>query len=325
MTRITVYDDFSLEKIAHSGQCFRAGRCRDGSYQFISGEHVIRIRETDAGIPGKTNVPERVHEPGKTDVPERVHEPEKTGAPVNGSCFTVSCSEEMWNEFWKGYFDLDRNYSQIRMWCAEKFSDECDETRQFLEAAEEAGRGLRILRQDPWEMLITFIISQRKNMPAIAAAVEKLSVLYGHRIPEDDLIAQGLSPENEWPIYTFPDPEELDRASEQDLRDAGMGYRAPYIRDAVDKIMSGELDLKQMEELDDQALFDKLLTVKGIGKKVANCICLFGFGRTGRSPVDVWIDRAIGECGGEDPFPQFGDYAGIMQQYAFYHMTHREK
>lgn len=296
---VTIRDDFSLEKIADCGQCFRARRFGDGTYLFISGDRVLRIRKVR---------------------PEEKYE--------------VDCSGEEWNSFWKEYFDLDRDYSRIREICSSQFSEECDGTGTFLMKAAESGEGLRILRQNSWEVLITFILSQRKNMPAIAASVEKLSRLYGHRLDvrndrKDDtdmsrvLVISGKE-DKETGLYSFPTPEELKCASEQDLRDAGLGYRAPYVRDAIDKIMSGELDLEAMQNLDDDALFDRLVTVKGVGKKVADCISLFGFGRTGRSPVDVWIDRAISRCGGEDPFPKFGEYAGIMQQYVFYYMTHTD-
>lgn len=306
MTRITVYDDFSLEKIVNSGQCFRAKKLDEDFYQFVSGNKAVWILDL-----GGNSFPPQEDDGEWSSVYE--------GRNIH--YLNVSCSLKKWEGFWKDYFDLDRNYSCIRTLCAEKFPVECDETRQFLQASEEAGRGLRILRQDPWEMLITFIISQRKNMPAIAKAVEKLSRSYGHEISAGSRRCQGLSPDGPEPIYTFPTPEELDRASEQDLRNLGLGYRAPYVRDATDKVLSGELDLSSLQSLDDEKLFESLMTVKGVGKKVANCICLFGYGRTGRAPVDVWINRAIEACGGNDPFPAFGEYAGIMQQYVFYYMT----
>lgn len=272
MTRVQITDDFSLDKIADCGQCFRAKKLDDGSFRFICGEDVLLIREAARNR------------------------------------FEVSSTGEEWETVWSRYFDLPRNYSRIRDICENEFAEEDSGTAELLHAAAEAGSGLRILRQDPWEMLVTFIISQRKNMPAIALAVEKLSDLYGHMLPEG--------------LHTFPTPDELIRADESDLRAAGLGYRAPYIRDATEKVLSGALDLEAMKGLDDEELFEKLMTVKGVGKKVANCVCLFGYGRTGRSPVDVWIERAIEKCGGMDPFPRFGEYAGIMQQYVFYYMTH---
>ena len=209
------------------------------------------------------------------------------------------CSEEEFEGFWKKYFDLGTDYDRI--------SEMIDPEDCFLSEAAAAGRGIRILSQDPWETLVTFIISQRKNMPAIAQAVEKLSRQYGHMLQEG--------------IYSFPHPQELGRASEQDLRALGLGYRAPYVKDAVEKVLSGQLVFADMEKLDDDSLYQKLLEVKGVGKKVADCVCLFGFGRTSRAPVDIWIGRAIDCCGGTSPFPVFGPYAGIVQQYVFYSMT----
>lgn len=271
--KINISDDFDLDKIIDSGQCFRNRRRAEGSWLFLSGGHVLEINKT-----------------GREE-------------------YQVSCPDREWKGFWEHYFDLSRNYSQIRALCLRQLQKAGwdDAAVRFLQKAIADGTGLRILRQDPFETLITFIISQRKNMPAIAQAVEKLSRQYGHMLQEG--------------IYSFPHPQELGRASEQDLRALGLGYRAPYVKDAVEKVLSGELVLADMEKMDDDSLYQKLLEVKGVGKKVADCVCLFGFGRTGRAPVDVWISRAIDCCGGISPFPAFGPYAGIVQQYVFYSMT----
>ena len=174
----------------------------------------------------------------------------------------------------------------------------------------EAGAGLRILRQDPWEMLITFILSQRKSIPAITAAVEGLAQRWGTPIRTE------LET-----LFAFPDPAQLAEATEAELRACALGYRAPYVLDAVRKVSGGELDLEALGDLEDGELFQQLQTVLGVGKKVAECVCLFGYGRLSRVPVDVWIERAIREkCGGCEPFSRFGDDAGVMQQYVFYAM-----
>jgi N-glycosylase/DNA lyase len=174
------------------------------------------------------------------------------------------------------------------------------------------GQGLRILNQDPWEMLVTFIISQRKSMPAIASAVEALCKKFGEPV---------ASP-NGGKVQSFPSAGALAMASEEDLRGCSLGYRAPYVLDAARRVVSGDLDLALAAHMEDIELFEYLQTVHGVGKKVANCVCLFGFGRTSLVPVDVWIARAIDEhCDGRDPFAQYGADAGIMQQYVFYYMT----
>ena len=215
--------------------------------------------------------------------------------------FSVSCNEDEWKEIWSGYFDLDRSYRDLYYGEREK--------HDFVRKAMDCGRGIRILRQDPWEMLVTFIISQRKSIPAISKSVEALALKYGHSIKTDHET-----------VYSFPAPGDMASASEEELLECGLGYRAPYIYDAVHKALSGRLDLKAMADYSDEELFQELQTVHGVGKKVANCICLFGYGRMSRVPVDVWISRAVEEdCHGEDPFGLFGENAGIVQQYVFYY------
>lgn len=225
--------------------------------------------------------------------------------------YAVSCDSKEWQEVWRDYFDLGRDYAGLRRRAAEKQKD-C-----FIARAMECGCGLRVLHQDPWEMLVTFIISQRKNIPAISRAVELLARRYGHPILAGGESAPGT-------IQSFPTPEELARASEADLRDCGLGYRAAYVRDAVEKVLSGELDLKAIGAYEDEKLFQELTKVHGVGRKVADCVCLFGYSRSSRAPVDVWIDRAIQEeCEGRNPFPDYGEDAGIIQQYIFYYQKHQ--
>ena len=177
--------------------------------------------------------------------------------PLRSGTYTVRCEPGAWETFWHGYFDLGRSYAALR--------GKLDSRDDFLQRAMEYGRGIRVLRQDEWEMLVSFIISQRKSIPAIRRAVELLSERFGERLGSD----------GEGPVYAFPTAE---------------------------------------------ALFARLMELDGVGKKVANCVCLFGYGRVGRVPVDVWIERLIrDEFAGQDPFPQFGLEAGIVQQYLFFY------
>lgn len=221
--------------------------------------------------------------------------------------FSVSCTDSEWEEFWARYFDLDRCYSNLYY--------EEREKHDFVRKAMDCGRGIRILRQDPWEMLLTFIISQRKSIPAISKSVEALAEKYGHPIETDRET-----------LFSFPTPKEMAHATTEELQKCGLGYRAPYIYDAIQKVSSGALDLRAIENYGDAELFEELQTVHGVGKKVANCVCLFGYGRTSRVPVDVWISRAVDEdCGGEDPFTLFQNNAGIIQQYIFYYKASRQK
>ncbi len=200
--------------------------------------------------------------------------------------------------FWTDYFDLNKDYSAVR---AEAVKNKDD----FMIAASKAGEGIRMLKQDPWEMLISFIISQRKSIPAIRTSIERLCENFGER-------KEGF--------YAFPTPKALCEADTAVLAACGLGYRLEYIRAAAEKVYHGSLDLEQMRQMDDEELLAALKTVKGVGDKVANCIMLFAYGRTARVPVDIWIKKLIEEdYGGEDPFRRYGENAGIMQQYAFYY------
>ncbi len=219
--------------------------------------------------------------------------------------YEISCTKDKWDSLWHDYFDLDRNYSGLR--------DELRGKNKYIDECMEYGKGIRILRQDPFEMLITFIISQRKNIPAISASVEKLCERFGKKI----------SSEGDY-IYLFPTPEALSQAKDEELRACSLGYRAPYVASAARMVSEGELDLDALHCMSDEEVFDNLIKVFGVGKKVANCICLFAYARAGMVPVDVWIGRAIEErFGGESPFDDFGEYAGIIQQYVFYTMKNQ--
>ena len=215
--------------------------------------------------------------------------------------YTVSCDRESWETIWFPFFDLERCYSEIAVLESGK--------HEFVDQAIAHGRGVRLLRQDPWEMLLTFIISQRKSIPAIIKSVEALSEKYGH-----DIVTEQES------LRAFPSPEEMREATAEELTACGLGYRVKYILDAIHKVNSGELNLQSIAELPDNVLLEKLQAVMGVGIKVANCIALFAYGRTACVPVDVWIFRAIEkECGGISPFSLYGENAGIIQQYIFYY------
>lgn len=270
---IRIDDPFDLHKTVICGQNFRAKE-KDGVYTFITGDKSLGIRK------------------------------------VSDNTFQVDCTQEEWKNIWSSYFDFGLSYRHVEETCCSVIKDQfgqCNSTADFLTRSIDAGRGLRILRQDPWEMILTFIISQRKTMPAIRKAVECLTDRYGKVDGE---------------FRRFPSAEDLRNVTEKEFREAGLGYRAPYALDAVQKVCTKEIDLSCLKSLEDEGLFRELHRIKGVGDKVANCICLFGYHRIGRAPVDVWIERAIHDgCGGINPFSVFGPYAGIMQQYVFYFMT----
>ena len=212
----------------------------------------------------------------------------------------ISCDRHEWDEIWSAYFDLDRSYDGI--------IDECYGRHPFIDRSIDCGRGLRILRQDPWEMLITFIISQRKSIPAIASSVESICKKYGTLVETD-----------RERLYLFPTPGQLHGADADGLSECSLGYRVPYILDAIDRVNRRELDMDELFDYDDEALLSELLAVHGVGIKVANCVALFAYNRIGCVPIDVHIAHAIAECGGKSPFDLYGDNAGIMQQYVFYY------
>ncbi|MBR4574934.1 MAG: DNA-3-methyladenine glycosylase 2 [Lachnospiraceae bacterium] len=267
---LKINDDLDLDKIIDSGQCFRPHRTGSGTYRFISGSHLVDI----------------------TDETYVSGDKEKKGWD-RASVLSVSCSKKEWDSFWHRYFDLDNNYRKIR----ESIPDGDD----FLRICAGAGRGIRILRQDRFEMLISFIISQRKSIPAIRTCIEKIVALYGH---------DGF----------FPAPSDMLGATADELSSCGLGYRAPYIQKAAERVALREVDLEALDMLSDEELFEELKSFAGVGDKVANCVELFAYHRTGRAPVDTWIKKVIEEkYAGRDPFPRYGRYAGIMQQYMFYY------
>lgn len=218
--------------------------------------------------------------------------------------YEFGCSKEEFEEFWKNYFDLDLSYKDVRG----RISKDED---PYLYAASEFGKGIRILRQNPWEMLISFIISQRKNIPAIKASIEKLCKLAGEEIGEDERV--GI-------IYSFPTPDKLASLSMEELSSCSLGYRDKYVHQAALDVASGAVDLESWVNLEDDTLMEKLLSLYGVGVKVANCEILFGYHRLDAFPKDVWINRVLDlKYPDGFMFDKYAPYNGIMQQYLFFY------
>jgi N-glycosylase/DNA lyase len=336
---IYIQDDFNLDKIVNSGQCFRPRQVEGGAWMFVCGSNVLLIAPAGAGAAGGESITcagaaaqgayagAVAAQGGEAAqcLPAAGHTNAMGKGGAGAPAFAVSCSAETWQRVWEPYFDLARNYAAIRAKAAGQVP--------FLDAAMATGAGLRILRQDPWEMLVSFIISQRKSIPAIRTSVEALCTNFGQELPVPALPAAASNSENHasdtfdilgggQTVHAFPTPDALCRATDAQLASCGLGYRVPYVRSAAQMVQSGEIDLEACAKMPDEQLFLELQRVHGVGKKVANCVCLFAFGRTAMVPIDVWIQRVIDEeCAGQNPFLQFGNAAGIMQQYAFYHMT----
>lgn len=219
-----------------------------------------------------------------------------TISDLGNNLYDISCNEAVWNEVWYDYFDLGRNYSKIRKSIPEDDS--------YMIHASEIGKGIRILKQDKFEALISFIISQRKSIPAIKSSVEKLCNLYGK---------DGF----------FPSPIDMLNATSEELSSCGLGYRVSYIMDCVCKIALCEVDLESLDKLSDEDLILELKKFNGVGDKVANCVALFAYHRIGNAPIDTWIAKVIAEkYNNQNPFPAYGEVAGIMQQYVFYAAQH---
>ena len=224
--------------------------------------------------------------------------------------------------FWEHYFDLETDY--------DAYSRAIDPMDDYLSKAAAFGNGIRILNQDLWEMIITFIISQQKTIPAIRALVEALSEKYGTRYK--------IPPTVSGYYYAFPTPEELNRASLDDLLALKLGYRAKYIKRTCEDICSGKLDLDRLRGMNYADSMEALLSCYGIGVKVANCICLFGLHHIGAFPVDTWIKKILlreyapkSHCTGHVPetrlcealiaenFSKYPGFAGVLQQYIFFY------
>ena len=218
----------------------------------------------------------------------------------------LDCSQAEFDAVWRDYFDLATDYAEIRA--------QADPGDAFLKRACDYGTGIRMLRQDPWEMLVSFIISQRKNIPAIKFCVEALCSRYGEPIESDGE-----------QFFSFPSAELIAALDEAHFLACSLGYRAKYVLSAARMIASGTLDLSAIASLDDDALFSALLTVAGVGEKVANCVMLFGYHRLDRFPRDVWINRIEArEYGGAFPTERYPDSAGALQQYIFYYARSTE-
>ena len=213
-------------------------------------------------------------------------------------------------EKWCHYFALDEDYEAIDR----ELLDRCSNPT-FVKALEQ-GKGIRILHQDPWEVICSFIISQNNNIPRIKKIIESLSSALGSPIYDVMMDEHGA---NDRFFYTFPTAKSMFIAGEEFIFSLKTGFRAKYIIDAAQKWMTGEIneeELKQIQDLDEALAY--LCRVKGIGLKVASCALLFGFERHDPFPVDVWMKRVLEKYFDMDfSLTTFGRYAGVAQQYLF--------
>lgn len=210
--------------------------------------------------------------------------------------------------FWRRYFDLERDYAGLKKALA---ADD-----PVMAEAISFAPGIRLLRQEFFETLISFILSQNNHIPRIRGLIGRLCAAYGE--------------ETDGGYFAFPEPDALARADEESLRRLGCGFRAGYLVDAVEKVRAGGYSPEETEGLATNVLRERLMEIRGVGRKVADCVLLFSLGRYEVFPADVWIRRVMEAAysGGEPLSPlalqalaaeRFGASAGFAQQYLFYY------
>lgn len=212
-------------------------------------------------------------------------------------------------EVFYNYFDMATDYQKIKSLLCENDIN--------MKMASDYGYGIRILQQDAWEMVVSFIISAANNIPRISKTIENISREYGKMIE-----FQGEK------FYLFPTPEELSKAKVEDLRKLNLGFRDKYVYAVTQKIVNGEVDLEKLKNMSLKESKKELMQLPGIGAKVADCILLFSMGKKEAFPVDTWIKKVMNELYiestnitkiNEYALDKFGNYAGIAQQYLFYY------
>ena len=258
---ITDVSDFDLVRIFECGQCFRWDASTNGVYTGVAFGRAARLRR-------------------------------------DGDRIFISGTAEEFESVWRDYFDLDRDYAEIRQrLCVD----------DFMNRATEFGAGIRILRQDRWEALCSFIISQCNNIPRIKKIVAALCREFGDKIEFDGK-----------EFHTFPAAERLAELDAADLAPIRAGYRAAYIIGAAKAVVAGDIDLDELSRSTPADARAALKQLTGVGDKVADCAVLFGLNMLDAFPLDVWMKRAVAQNYGSEFDPQiFSPYAGIAQQYMF--------
>ena len=208
------------------------------------------------------------------------------------------CSKEDLETVWRSYFDMDADYGEKRR--------ALSQMSPALKEAADFAPGIRILRQEPWEALCSFIISQNNHIPRIKGIIQRLCGLLGEPVAG-----------TEW--YEFPTPEAVASCRLEDLAPLRAGFRAKYLLDAGRKVASGEVDLKKIQDSPVETGRKELQKIFGVGPKVAECALLYGFHKTECFPMDVWMKRAMATLlPGKAP-QDFGEDGGLAQQYLFHY------
>ena len=213
-----------------------------------------------------------------------------------GSTVTFfNTTKEDFETLWIKYFDLERDYESIL----------ASYDEENLKTACKAYPGIRILKQDEWEAICSFIISANNNIPRIKGIIERLCENFGEKIGNGD--------------FAFPTAEKMASLSPEDLAPLRAGFRNRYLIDAAQKVASGEVCLEKCRNCDYDEARKELMKITGVGVKVADCTLLFGLHRIEAFPVDVWMKRAMEKLFPNMSADDFGEYAGIAQQYIFHY------
>lgn len=295
MQLIKEVKDFDLKHIFDCGQCFRWEEEEDGSYTGTAFGKTVNMRLERGGAGGT----------------------ESEGSGASETCadrlIIDGASEEDFEKIWRPYLDLDRDYGEIKRTLAAG--------DPVVGNAIKSGEGIRLLNQDNWETLISFIISQNNNIPRIKKCIENLSAAFGEELPE----YRGRK------RYAFPTFEALAELEPEDLAEIRLGYRARYITETAKRVASdgGEM-LYSLNKIPTKEAYEYLTSLCGVGPKVANCILLFSMEKYESFPIDVWVRRVMnrlynideGDIKGMAAFAseKFGEYGGFAQQYLFYYM-----
>ncbi len=268
--KIITLNNFNLNQIAESGQCFRFKRTDDNKYSVVAFNKYLEAED------------------------------------LGDDRFSFSCDEKEWEDTWAHYFDVETDYAEIgRIIMA---SDDAHLKEAFLE-----GSGIRILNQDLFEIIVSFLISQNNNIKRIKKSIELISQKAGVKVPGH---------ENE---YAFPGPGQVPGDFFDDVS-LGLGYRNVYLKEFYEFIGNNPDWLCKLKVLSYEEARKELLRLKGIGPKVADCVCLFGLHHIDAFPVDTHVKQLLDKYyknGFNDA--NFTGFRGILQQYLFFYELNHSK
>lgn len=260
-----ISDNISIERICHSGQCFRFKKLEQHKYCIIAFEKYLEIEQKQNEI-------------------------------------TFYCNQQEYDTLWKNYFDMDTDYNAM--------INTVPETDVYLKKAVQYSKGITILKQDTWEMIISSIISQQNNIKRIQKIIELLCQKYGQKcITQSGIV-----------YYCFPTIQQLSQATEQQLYECNLGYRSKYILKTTQDILQNSNMIQNLKNSNYDQCKKELLKLYGVGEKVADCICLFGLHHLQAFPVDTHIKKVLKTHYPQGfPFALYKGYEGVIQQYLFYY------